>query len=457
VKATISTRNALAIVLSAIVLTAVVTYVFAASSTIPFTISGGNYPGAPSYTIWREGSNYFAKNASGVIEFSGTNASQVINNALSNGGRIFCKAGTYIIDSTLLIGDDTWLIGEGIDKTIFYLADNANCRIVNNTDQTNGNTNIHIEGITFNLNGQGQTASNEFYFYKVGNSSLRNIKIQNGYRFALYWGSGVANLTDAENSLNRYNIIEGCVFDTSLDDDLAIFGSFIDSVITNNFFFNADNYGLSTRYMKRTVIDSNIFKGNKHGIGLESVANIVISNNEVYLSDSSGIFIIDVNSVANYNITITGNIVYNNGLNTAVDGEGIRIRNAYGVTITGNIISGNGLDGIRLEGINKAVISNNIIESNNQREISNHGGIHIKNATTGLALDSAYIIISNNQIHGSPQKWGIYESNGVFNLTITNVMCIDNDVGGIHVLNSTATPYGPTYVFHSWNGTSWIP
>jgi len=120
VKATISTRKALAIVLSAIVLTAIVTYVFAASSTIPFTIGGGIYPGAPSYTIWREGNYYFAKNSSGAKEFSGTNASQVIRSVINqvDRGIIYFTRGIYYlsgINSLINLNDKSQIIlmGEG--------------------------------------------------------------------------------------------------------------------------------------------------------------------------------------------------------------------------------------------------------------------------------------------------------------------------------------------------------
>lgn len=152
-KATISTRKALAIVLTAIALTAIVTYVFAASSTIPFTISGGNYPGAPSYTVWCEGSNYFAKNASGVVEFSGTNATQVIQNvaeslvggsAVANkGGKIFICNGIYELSIGITIQlqeagstpRPLHIVGEG-EGTVFRFTGTGYALTINTTYTT---------------------------------------------------------------------------------------------------------------------------------------------------------------------------------------------------------------------------------------------------------------------------------------------------------------------------------
>lgn len=56
--------------------------VFALSPSSTFYISSGSYPGAPSYTIENEGNNVFAKDANGLIEFSGTNASAIIQNSI---------------------------------------------------------------------------------------------------------------------------------------------------------------------------------------------------------------------------------------------------------------------------------------------------------------------------------------------------------------------------------------
>jgi len=69
-----------------------------ASSSNTFTISSGIYPGSHTYTIYKEGSTYYAKNAYGAIDYSGTDASTVIQsaiNALTSSGKIYIKAGDY--------------------------------------------------------------------------------------------------------------------------------------------------------------------------------------------------------------------------------------------------------------------------------------------------------------------------------------------------------------------------
>jgi len=70
-----------------------------------------------SYIIYVENGVYYAKNGlTGQIEFSGTNAGTVIQqaiNALANGGSIYIKSGIYSISSTIVLKSDIQLIGEG--------------------------------------------------------------------------------------------------------------------------------------------------------------------------------------------------------------------------------------------------------------------------------------------------------------------------------------------------------
>jgi len=72
-------------------LVATIYYSFAAGSNDTFTISQGIYPGAPSYTIWKQDATYYAKNNFGVVKQYGTNKTTVIVSAiadLTDGGLI---------------------------------------------------------------------------------------------------------------------------------------------------------------------------------------------------------------------------------------------------------------------------------------------------------------------------------------------------------------------------------
>lgn len=95
--------------------------VFAATPSSTFYISSGIYPGAPSYTVWKEGPTYYAKDRNGQVEFNGSNATALINSCndeLTSGGKIFVCAGTYYFDSPIMLSESVTLEGEGFN-TIF--------------------------------------------------------------------------------------------------------------------------------------------------------------------------------------------------------------------------------------------------------------------------------------------------------------------------------------------------
>lgn len=87
-----------------------------ASSLSTFSLSGGVYPSIPSYTIWRTGDSFYAKDAYGSQpSWSGSNdASLVINNADNAvpGGQILLKHAIYPLDSPIDKNPFNSLVGE---------------------------------------------------------------------------------------------------------------------------------------------------------------------------------------------------------------------------------------------------------------------------------------------------------------------------------------------------------
>jgi len=80
-----------------------------------------------SYIVWTDGKNIYARNCTtGKIDFSGTDASDVIQSAInsmvnSGGGRIFVKAGTYTLTRAIRLYSNMMIEGEGA-LTLFKIA-----------------------------------------------------------------------------------------------------------------------------------------------------------------------------------------------------------------------------------------------------------------------------------------------------------------------------------------------
>jgi hypothetical protein len=106
----LSKRQLIAILLVSIIgscgLTAI--SVVAQSATNTFTISSGQYSGAPNYTISVTDGVYYAKNAYGSISYSSTDFATVINECLVSvsavgGGRIYLTVAEYYLNSQIVI------------------------------------------------------------------------------------------------------------------------------------------------------------------------------------------------------------------------------------------------------------------------------------------------------------------------------------------------------------------
>lgn len=108
------------LVLVGVLLGSVLSYALTPSET--FYISSGSYPGAPTYTLFKDGTTYFAKNAQGQNVYSGTNASYIIQSAIDNtfdNGTLFFASAIYLLDTYLSIAKPLIILGAGRWSTIF--------------------------------------------------------------------------------------------------------------------------------------------------------------------------------------------------------------------------------------------------------------------------------------------------------------------------------------------------
>ncbi|MGB9672068.1 MAG: right-handed parallel beta-helix repeat-containing protein [Candidatus Norongarragalinales archaeon] len=159
----------------------------------------------PSYVIFQEAGKVFAKNGkTGQIEFSGTDASAVIQaaiNALTSGRtwkeKVVVKGNftlTKQSGKTYAVGLPDYTILEICGKLM--LANGQNCDVIANVDQTNGNRHIEIIGGAIDGNKGAQAAGNGIklkatpttwagpYCYK---NVVRNVHVYNckehGFKF----------------------------------------------------------------------------------------------------------------------------------------------------------------------------------------------------------------------------------------------------------------------------------
>ena len=384
-----------------LLLGAVIVYAVTPSST--FYISNGIYPGAPSFTVWMEGSNYFAKDANGQLKYSGTNASEIINDAISDipstGGRILLENANYTLDTPLnLLGKYSLEIyGEttghsGTTKgTILSLADNADTNLILKNETSSAFFYIMLRGLTLYGNKDGQTDTNALIY-------MKNV-----------WWLRIENLVISESKSHAIHL-DSC------------------------------------RWVWITHNDIGISDGGQNdgdGIRCNGVSPAWIIDNSIIQNDN-GIFLVSDAGVVE-DVRILGNQIVRNTGDGVYIGKGLEIM--WLVDISDNTINENDHHGVSINGVASNVtnckICNNVIVSNDYNGVG-YDGIYIDKGNN--------LIISNNHIsdlNSKGQRYGIWEKAGDNN-TFTSNHCLLNSLAGIIVTGLN------THVCCCWNGTTWI-
>jgi hypothetical protein len=300
---------------------AVVTAKLADGSVTPAKIDNRTLKAAFSVLIWRDESTYYAKNGStGAIQYFGTNATAVINNAISSlptGGLVFLCDATYNIDGTInVVGKlNINIIGQSWE-TILNLTQNSNTdmmKIENSTYTT-------IKSIYFQGNRGSQTCG-------------KGIVVQNSERV----------------------LIERCLFYEIRQTAIHIYGERSRSSLQP--------------WINKNRIEKIGNSSSDHGIWIGDYASDAhVVDNDVGNITGSAIY-----------VTSSGFLIATNTLWASNYGL-----NVYLVTsgeITGNIVDNNKLDGINIDSCNNILVTSNIAKLNSNNPINASSGIYLYNSS----------------------------------------------------------------------------
>src|SRR5208283_1095852 len=366
----------------------------------------------------------------GKIDHSGTDATTIINDAISavtNGGKVLIKAGTYTLTAKLApTTSNIELCGEGF-ASILKLGNSVNDRNL----YLAGVSNWHIHDLAFdgNRTNQDSTADpNAQNCFVIQCGSCDNIVVEKCY------------VHDARNMGIQ------CFTCTNIR-------------ISDNYVMNCDSNGIqiqNTSGGSNSIVEHNIVNGTSDvGIGTVDAIECVISDNEAY-NPSLGLSAYGVNSSwgialealssGNIRIGIEGNtvnggpivcsqattwldIIGNKVYNiTQLDNAhaGISILQGSHITVVGNVIDTIVAGGILLTPDN-GTVSHVTISSN---VISNIGAGHYEDGIQAYAC--SYLTIFGNTIYNVTNA-GIRLSGQNQNCTITGNL-IDTAVNSNSIL-----------------------
>lgn len=330
----VSLKHLAVIIISTILLTSFAFYVFAATPSSTFVIESGVYPGAPAYTVWQEGSNFFAKDVNGEIEFSGANESTVIQNALDASGRgdTIILRGVFTLDVPIqikhsglrLIGVSGWTLPQteikysGADYAIKVRHPSGNSIYGYEISH------IYIDGLTtgygIELYNCHWGAVHHVYFINTviamkvmgaWESEIHNNQFRSPTNRAI-WIDGYAGAGSHHVNIHD-NYIDGAPYGIIIDDDannpINIMIEYNDFGLTNNtdgvfvnyktrglklienYFEGATNIenstgivlnGNSSKPMRMTVVSYNSFITPNIGIYVDYAFNVSISYNYMF-------------------------------------------------------------------------------------------------------------------------------------------------------------------------------
>jgi hypothetical protein len=258
------------------------------------SMQGLQNPDEASYIIWNEGSTIYARNGStGTIEYSGTDAVTVINNAITatsnkGGGTIFIKAGNYTLGSSIILKSYVTLEGEGWGEqkaaTTLRLADSVNDDVIRTLQQKNYHItvrNLQIEG-----NNAHQTAGNGIMIYAADRSVIEFCMIK--------WckDSGICTIGyDGDNCIQtilKNLFIYGCgkyaVYLTGPDNLVQ------DVDLGNDYRLNGTESALYLHWADKSIVASSFFWGSKHGIVIDQSNNVLVTGAEWIITDMTESF-----------------------------------------------------------------------------------------------------------------------------------------------------------------------
>jgi parallel beta-helix repeat protein len=367
-----------------------------------------------SYIIWADGSAIYAKNGlTSIIEYSGTDATTVINNAITathnkGGGTVFIKAGNYTIGASIILKSYVTIEGEGWGEqkaaTTLRLADNVNDDVMRTLLQKNYHItvrNLQIEG-----NDAHQTAGNGIMIYAADRSVIEFCMIKwckdSGICTAGYGGDNC--IQTILKNLFIYGCGKYAVYLTGPD-------NLVQGVdLGHDYMQNGTEPALYLHWADKSIIADSFFWGSKHGIFIDKSNNVLVTGCRVDYNRYDGIVLCN----SSRNVIDSNEIVHNS---------------QYGIGYA---------DGIRLIGSEKIPCNNNTISNNFIGEEQNFTQYHRYAINEEAPYCDSNCIIGNN-VHS-------YSDERIRWSGANTMVC--NNIGFITENSGTATGTSPILVAH---------
>lgn len=337
-------------ILSCLMISSTAAYLAAAVASDYYqVITGGQYPGAPSFTIYAQDGVYYAKNQYGGISWSSTDVATILALVPSNSIVEFA-VGTFWSSPIDVSGKNITLIGQGTDSlgadfstdtafSVIKLKAGSNAPLITKSDTytaTPRSGAFSLKNIALDGNAGGQTETHPVVLIENcgGDVSIIGNSIRNGK------GAGI------EINNGRYITITQNKIEYNGGDAIDVDGLRVSDIYSNLLAVNIGN-GLTLEAHVSAIEDVRVYDNQisaNRGYGIEGFENgdvfrlSSITGNAINEMILDGIYIHNPTDTAMY-ITINNNIIDDNGYGHASGYNGIKLSNASAITIVGNTIT----------------------------------------------------------------------------------------------------------------------
>jgi parallel beta-helix repeat protein len=387
-----------------------------------------------------------------------------INAALTaaTGKKVVLLAGTYVADATILIPNNTALVGVG-KGTLVELADlDTTDNLIENSD-TSAGTGITIRdmridgrndlntagtqrGIVLDTMGGGTGSSarqgalvtgvtvtrfrsENILFSNSSNNIVANITSQASTSDGMQLGTGSSN-----------NTITGSKFQGNTGNGYLSNGSSNGNTLSGNHAQGNGSSGFNVANGSYNTLSGNTSNGNQNGFSIGNIGTSnTISTNTAQGNSSAGFNVTGLGNTFTGNATNGGTNGFNvSGANNTVSGNTVQaatqgiLLSADHINVSGNTINASTTYGVYLNGANSGSISGN--------KVYDTGGATTNNGIYIVSSDSNSI--TSNFISDTSATTNNYAVN-VFNATSDTNYIAGNTLGGGSVNDSgTGTTYG---------------
>ncbi len=353
---------------------------------------------APDYVISQKDDTVYALDTRGATALSGTDASEVINKALSAGNYVFIKSGTYNLTASLKVYSHTILEGEGVDDPVLGKNDTAT-RLSRSPS----------------LNGSVITGKN------VYNIVIKNLAVDGTRNDS----TPIAGCDGLHFDVIKRSRLEGLSVYNCMGEGICLTGS---GSIENRMIYCSVRHNNMNGILQQLQSDSTVSYCELGGNGYDGLRMYTAGNN-----------------------LVEGCTIFLN------KGCGIRLTDAQQNRIVANRVNTNVADGIRVavqteNCCDRNIISQNVIYDNGYKGAGGASGVVLVGGNQTAIKNCA---VSNNEVFNT-KDWGKPQSFGIREIGVNEANMILGNSCTENISVNIKTAGATTKCSDCWNGTTYI-